>query len=217
MTRRRPGHDLWGPGYGTEDGTLFDLDRPTARQLTIQAPVIPAMTGGVVPSARPAEHLTDGTVRIHLPRWDIAFEPKRDRRGWPKVDPKTRKVIKHRRVWNALTGNSRAGHWSARSTATREVIDQISRLAIAAGLRPCRHLTVRLVWSPGDNRNADPDNLWPLLKALSDGLARGPRVDIPGLRLVPDDNHRYMDKRAPVIERPPTQAGLWLDVTPDSQ
>lgn len=152
-------------------------------------------------------------VRLDLPRWDTAWEVKRRRGGWPAVSKKTGKVLKHRKVWDRLTGNARTAHWSQRSTATKTVIAEVVKAAEHAGLQPCRHLTVQLVWAPGNNRKADPDNLWPLLKVLADGLARGPRKDLLGLHLVPDDDAPWMTKLGPRIDRPPTPAGLWLEIT----
>lgn len=113
----------------------------------------------------------------------------------------------------ALRGNSRA-HWRRRSEDTRQVRADVLRLAQAAGLhrldRPVEHVTVTLTWAPGDRRRRDADNLWPLLKACCDALARG-RSDWVGLDLVPDDTPTWMEKRAPQIEPPPA-VGMWLDV-----
>lgn len=146
------------------------------------------------------------TVRLDLPRWDVG----------PRVPYRTRtgaaRTRMHRPVWDALTGNARTAHWAQRHTAVREVVDAVVLLARAARLEPCGHLTVRLVWAPGDNRRADPDLLDPLRKALIDGLARGPRKDLPGLRLVPDDTARYVTRLPSRIDRPPVPAGLWLEL-----
>lgn len=112
-----------------------------------------------------------------------------------------------------LNGNTRA-HWRARSAATRQVRADVACLARAAGIPKAEHLTVELLWSPGDRRRRDADNLWPLLKVACDALARG-RKDWVGLELVPDDTPAYMDKRAPVILSPDQcgQRGMWLVVT----
>lgn len=147
---------------------------------------------------------------LTLPNWSTAWEVKTGRGGWPKINPKTGKVIRHRPVWEPLQGNARNPHWSARAKATRTVIDTVVGLATKAGMRPCRHLTIQLVWAPGDNRHADEDNLWGLQKVVADGLARGPRKDLPGLRLVPDDDARWMTKLGPRIVRPPHPPGLRL-------
>jgi hypothetical protein len=153
-----------------------------------------------------------GTRILNLPRYDIAWEVKKGRNGWPKVNPKTRKVVKHRVVWDALMGNARNAHWSARAKAAKLVIADVVRIGTAAGLEPCKHVTIRLVWAPGDMRTADEDNLWNLQKVIADGLARGPRKDLPGMRLVPDDTSTWMTKLGPRIDRPPTPAGLWLEL-----
>ncbi|MBW0088259.1 hypothetical protein I4I73_03390 [Pseudonocardia sp. KRD-184] len=122
--------------------------------------------------------------------------------------------LPYKRPPAALVGNSRA-HWRRRSADTKQVRADVLRLAQAAGLhrldRPVEHVTVTLTWAPGDRRRRDADNLWPLLKACCDALARG-RQDWVGLDLVPDDTPTWMEKRAPRIEPPPTAAGMWLDV-----
>lgn len=126
-----------------------------------------------------------------------------------------RLTLPYDRPPKSLVGNSRA-HWRQRSADTRNVRGTVLTLAQAAGLHrvgPARHVTVELVWAPGDNRRRDADNLWPLLKVGCDALARG-RRDWVGLDLVPDDTPEHMTKRAPRIEPPPAR-GMWLDVTVD--
>jgi hypothetical protein len=153
-----------------------------------------------------------GTRILTLPRYDTAWVPKTGRGGWPKVNARTGKVVQHRVVWDPLAGNARNAHWSARAKAARLVIADVIQIGTAAGLKPCQHLTIRLVWAPGDWRTADEDNLWNLQKVIADGLARGPRKDLPGLRLVPDDTPTWMTKLGPRIDRPPTPPGLWLEL-----
>ena len=104
-------------------------------------------------------------------------------------------------------------HWRRRSADTQTCRAAVATLARQAGIPRCEHLTVRLVWAPGDRRRRDADNLWPLLKACCDALARGPRRDLVGLDLVPDDTPEYMTKLAPVIFGPP-ERGMWLEITP---
>lgn len=121
----------------------------------------------------------------------------------------------------ALTGNAREGHWAPRSKATNEVRTAVAWLGRQAGIPPSRHLTVELVWAPGDRRKRDADNLWPMLKACCDGLARGPRKPSAraapwvGLDLVPDDTPRWMRKLPPRIAGPDEtdEIGVWLLVT----
>jgi hypothetical protein len=148
--------------------------------------------------------------RLVLPRWDLP-QPKTGRGGWPKGNPTTRKVVKHRPVWDALHANARPAHWAQRHKAVREVIQAVSWAARCAGMRECEHLTVQLVWAPGDRRRADRGNLAIIQKSCVDALARG-RSDIPGLRLVPDDTDRWVEELMPRIDRPPVRAGLWLEV-----
>lgn len=151
------------------------------------------------------------TIIIDLPRWDLAWEPRTGRGGWPKVNPKTRKVIKHRKIWDTLRLNSRPGHWAQRHQAVKEVINTVTALGQATRLRPCQYMDVTLVWAPGNFRVADEDNLFGILKVVCDALARGPRKDLPGLRIVPDDDSRYMRKTAR-IDRPPAVPGLRIEV-----
>lgn len=205
-------------GLPAGDG-LFALDKSTYQQLQGRRgqPADAVIVNEPVPGA-------DGFIRLDLPRWDTMWEAKKGRNGWPKVNPTTRKVIKQRRVWDALKGNARTAHFAQRHKAVREVIGAVVDVAARAGLSPCAHLTVRLVWAPGDWRVADDDNLWHLQKVCCDALARGPKrvkalADVKGLHLVPDDTRQYMDKLAPLIHRPPKgqtgPSGLWLEVKPE--
>lgn len=201
-----PIEDLTG-GFGA-DGALFDLTPAATRALSKGRRAVPA-------PVCPEQVLPEGVVRLELPRWDTMWEIRKRRGGWPKIDPKTRKVLKKRVVWDALGGNAREGTFHSRHKASHVVIAEVVRVATRAGLRPCEHLTVRLVWAPGRTMRADDDNLWQLQKVCCDGLARG-RGDLPGLHLVPDDSRRFMEKLAPRIDWPPVPAGLWLEVTVDA-
>jgi crossover junction endodeoxyribonuclease RusA len=113
----------------------------------------------------------------------------------------------------ALWGNTRV-HWRIRQKDTFMVRNDVLTLAKQAGLhrlaRPVTFLDLTLVWAPGDNRRRDEDNLFLLLKACADALARGPRKDWIGLEIVPDDTKRYM-KKTPVLLDPPAK-GMWLDI-----
>lgn len=114
----------------------------------------------------------------------------------------------------ALTANTRA-HWRRRSADTRQVRETVLTIAKQAGLHRItgiQHVTVELVWAPGDRRTRDADNVYPLLKACCDALARGPRRDWVGLELVPTDTPEHMTKLAPRIEPPPAPKGMWLDL-----
>lgn len=114
---------------------------------------------------------------------------------------------------SALVGNSRA-HWRRRSADTQQVRTVVAALARQHNLHLAQpqHVTVELIWAPGDRRRRDADNLWPLLKACCDALARGPRRDWTGLDLVPDDTPEHMTKLAPRIDGPPAK-GMWLAIT----
>lgn len=114
-----------------------------------------------------------------------------------------------------LWGNDRAKHWGPRSAASKVVRNAVATLAKRAQIPASTHLDVVLSWAPGDRRRRDADNLWPMLKACCDGLARGPRKDWAGLDIVPDDTPKWMTKHAPVILSPDEHTGkpgMWLDI-----
>lgn len=141
---------------------------------------------------------TTTTCRLDLPRWDLGPRmPYRTRGG--KV-----RTRMSRPAWEALTGNARTAHWSQRSRAVAEVIETVGWLARAAHLTSCSHLTVQMVWAPGDNRRADAPNLAPLQKPCVDSLVR--------IGLVPDDTAQWVTELMPRIDRPPVPAGLWLEL-----
>lgn len=110
-----------------------------------------------------------------------------------------------------LTQNQRH-HWSVRNRKTREIRETVAWLAKAARIPVCEHLTVQLVWAPGDRRRRDGDNCAPTVKACVDALARGPRKDLIGLDLVPDDTPEHVTVLPTLIEPPPHEPGLWLIV-----
>ncbi len=114
-----------------------------------------------------------------------------------------------------LSGNSRV-HWSVKARSTRQVREDVTVLARAAGLHRYQpgevtHVRAQLVWAPGDMRKRDPDNLWPLAKVIFDGIARG-RADLVGIDLVPDDSPEWMTKHESMILPPPAPAGMWVDL-----
>ncbi|MGH7743374.1 MAG: hypothetical protein ACREQ5_00935 [Candidatus Dormibacteria bacterium] len=181
---------------------LFELTPAITKQL-VKRPTATAPPAATNPS-------DGGTVRLDLPRWDTAWKIRTRRGGWPRIDPKTGKVLKHRVVWDALSGNARV-HYTQRHIATKVVITAVVDAATRAGLEPCDYMEVVLVWAPGHNRATDEDNRWALLKACCDGLARGPRKDLPGLHLVPDDDSRHMRKSVR-IDPPPAPPALYLEI-----
>lgn len=101
-----------------------------------------------------------------------------------------------------LTSNMRP-HWAERHRLTAEIRRSVGWLARAAHIPAADHVTVGLVWAPGDNRRRDVDNLVPTLKVAADAL-----IDAG---VVPDDTPRWMTKRMPTIQPPPGR-GLWLHV-----
>lgn len=110
-----------------------------------------------------------------------------------------------------LTANQRL-HWAVRSRLTREIREIVAWLGKAACIPPCGHLTVQLVWAPGDRRRRDGDNCAPTVKAAVDALARGPRKDLVGLDLVPDDTPKYVTVLPTLIKPPAYEPGMWLTV-----
>jgi len=124
----------------------------------------------------------------------------------------------------ALTANAHP-HWAARSRDSRQVRTDVSVLARAAGLHlltEVRHITVGLVWAPGDRRPRDGGNLFPLSKAAIDAFTpartvlrrvRGQMtvVHFVGIGLVPDDTTSWVTELGPRIV-PPPERGMWLDV-----
>lgn len=143
---------------------------------------------------------TTTTYRLDLPRWDLG----------PRVPYRTEtgagRTRMHRPVWDALTGNARTGHWAQRAKAVNEVIIAVGWAAKAAQVPTGKHLTVQLVWAPGNNRRADAGNLAGIQKPCVDALAAG------GLHLVPDDTAEWVTELMPRIDRPPVLAGLWLEI-----
>lgn len=101
-----------------------------------------------------------------------------------------------------LSANQRL-HWSVRHRLTREIRTTVGWLAKAAQIPPATHVTVTLVWAPGDRRRRDPDNLTASHKPMADAL-----VDAG---IVPDDCPAWMTHNMPVIDGS-AQTGLWLDV-----
>jgi hypothetical protein len=113
-----------------------------------------------------------------------------------------------------LSGNSRGRSWRPKAASTQMVRADVTTLARAAGLHRVQgveHVTVELVWAPGDHRRRDEDNLYPLLKVGCDALARG-RKDWVGIDLVPDDTSVFMAKSCRIAP-PPEPKGMRLDLT----
>lgn len=123
-------------------------------------------------------------------------------------------LLPYDRPPKGLTANGGHGNRYGTASDTKRVRADVTRLATDAGLTPCAHLAVTLMWAPGDRRKRDADNLWRLLKVCCDALAKGPRREWVGLELVPDDTAQYMTKHAPRILTPDDtdQVGMWLTV-----
>ncbi|GAB3472106.1 RusA family crossover junction endodeoxyribonuclease [Actinophytocola sediminis] len=103
-------------------------------------------------------------------------------------------------------------HWKSYNERVGVIRHGVVTAALAAKVPHARHLTVQLHYRPGDQRRRDADNLWPVLKAACDALARGPRRDWVGLELVPDDTPEHMTKLTPVIHPRAGERRLWITV-----
>lgn len=96
---------------------------------------------------------------------------------------------------DGLSGNSRA-HWAVRNRSTQQVRDIVCAWG-EREIEPMARMQVELVWVVKDARTRDSDNLWPLLKAVCDGLGSNKGTSA---RLVADDSPEHMVKLAPRIE-----------------
>lgn len=123
-----------------------------------------------------------------------------------------RLALPYERPPKSLHGNTRS-HWRSRAKDAREVRETVAWLATQARIPKANHLTVWLVWAPGDRRRRDSDNLVAFQKICCDALARG-RKDLVGLDLVEDDAPRFMTKLMPKILDPDQcdEVGMWLYV-----
>lgn len=98
-----------------------------------------------------------------------------------------------------LHANDRA-HWRRKAKSTEEIRQEVMLRTRSLRLGELERVAVQLVWVVGDNRKRDADNIWPLMKAVCDGIGsdRGTSA-----RIVPDDDPAHMDKLAPVIRTVP--------------
>ena len=115
-----------------------------------------------------------------------------------------------------LHANQRWRHWAQEAAVKRSVRRDAHLLARSGKLpRGCQFATITLHWAPTLRRERDAHNLYPLVKALIDGLTRGTKKS-PGYGLTPDDSTRYVSAPEPVIHEPgtaPRQHTLWLEIT----
>jgi crossover junction endodeoxyribonuclease RusA len=95
-------------------------------------------------------------------------------------------------------------HYAVKARLVAEVRRDVGWLLRAAKLSTAEHVTVGLVYAPGDRRRRDEDNLVGLLKACCDAA-----VDVG---LCVDDDPAHMTKLMPKILPPPAEPGLWLTV-----
>ena len=98
-----------------------------------------------------------------------------------------------------LHANDRA-HWRTKAKSTETIRQETMLRVRALRLGELHRISVQLVWVVGDQRKRDEDNIWPLVKAVCDGIGsdRGTSA-----RLVADDDPLHMVKLAPVIRHLP--------------
>lgn len=99
-----------------------------------------------------------------------------------------------------LSGNCR-GHWAPKAKSTHEVRTKVCAWA-ESEVEPTQRVQVELVWVVNNKRVRDEDNLWPLLKAICDGLGANKGVTA---RIVADDAPEFMVKLGPRIEYRPDE------------
>jgi len=101
-----------------------------------------------------------------------------------------------------------------RAGIVRDIRTEVAWRGRAVRIPRASHMTVQFVYAPGHNGRMDSPNWAPTVKALVDGLARGPRKDLIGLDIVPDDTDEYVTIRPTLILRPPEPGPrCWLLVT----
>jgi hypothetical protein len=102
---------------------------------------------------------------------------------------------------NPLTLNGRE-HWRVKAKHTKQ---WRTFAALAAARYPdLAACDVTLTWYVTDNRRRDEDNMYPLLKALCDGL-----VDAG---VVPDDTHQYMGKACRIEHAPAGTTTAYMEL-----
>lgn len=107
--------------------------------------------------------------------------------------------LPYARAPKGLSANDRC-HWRTKARSTLEVRQTIVNAALVQRIPVMQRMEVELVWVVGDKRKRDPDNLFPLLKAICDGLGSDRGVSA---HLVTDDSPEYMTKHHPRIEYQP--------------
>lgn len=105
-----------------------------------------------------------------------------------------------------LHANDRA-HWRTKAKSTETIRQETMLRVRSLHLGELERISVQLVWVVGDNYKRDADNIWPLLKAVCDGIGsdRGTSA-----RLVPDDDPAHMVKLAPVIRLVPASSAHFV-------
>lgn len=101
-----------------------------------------------------------------------------------------------------------------RAKIVKELRTEVALRGRSARIPQGSHMTLQLVYAPGRRQRMDGPNFYPTLKALTDGLARGPRKDLVGLDIVPDDTDEYVTQLPTLILWPPERGPrCWLLVT----
>ncbi|TFB96553.1 MULTISPECIES: hypothetical protein [unclassified Cryobacterium] len=96
-----------------------------------------------------------------------------------------------------LHANKKWKHWAPKAAMTKSV--RLASKLSASRIPELGKCRVTLTWFVVDKRVRDVDNLWPLVKALCDGL-----VDAG---IVRDDRPEFMEKPAPIIQWLPKTEG----------
>jgi len=119
-------------------------------------------------------------------------------------------TLPYKRPPDGLSANWR-GHWRVKARATAEVRTLVVALARSARITTMQRMEVELVWVVKTRTKRDPDNIFPLLKAVCDALGSDRGVSA---RLVQDDSPEWMAKLHPRIEyRPGEEPRFEVHVT----
>jgi hypothetical protein len=94
-----------------------------------------------------------------------------------------------------LHANDRA-HWRTKAKSTETIREEVMLRVRSLRLGELPACAVQVVWVVGDHHKRDADNIYPLCKAIYDGIGsdRGTSA-----RLVTDDDPQHMRKDAPAI------------------
>lgn len=103
-----------------------------------------------------------------------------------------------------LHANQRFGNWGHKARITAEVRAEAGWRIRSANVGKAAFIRAFVVRRPATRRTRDAGNLWPLQKAVIDGVRDA--------GIVPDDDGRYLEELAPKLIEPEgrDRAGIWL-------